>query len=252
MRKRTAIVTAVTIVIVTTGTWPFEHGFSERIGERESEPFPGPPTTVATSSGGEDGPVSEYPRLDLLVDGVRRRSDAAFADVYRLTGDPLASFAFSMLRDRQAAEDAVQQAFLELVRAAPTIKGDGRSLRAWLFRSVRFTCLDEIRRRSRRPETPTASIPESPDVHAELQTPGLDPHLENALSELNEQQRNLLSLRHVVGLSGAEAAEVMDMSRPAAYAATARAEKRLRKLLEGVESGAPTASQPRKKTEKLP
>lgn len=196
--------------------------------------------------------MSEYPRLDLLVDGVRRRSDAAFADVYRLTGDPLASFAYSMLRDRQAAEDAVQQAFLELVRAADTIKGDGRSLRAWLFRSVRFTCLDEIRRRSRRPETPTASIPESMDVHAELPTPGLDPDLESALSELTEQQRNLLSLRHVVGLSGAEAAEVMNMSRPAAYAATARAEKRLRKLLERVESGAPTASQPRKNTEKLP
>ncbi len=195
--------------------------------------------------------MSEYPRLDDLVDGVRRRSDAAFADVYLLTGDALASFAFSMLRDRQAAEDAVQQAFLELVHAAPKIKGDGRSLRAWLFRSVRFTCLDEIRRRGRHPETPTASMPDQPDASAEVQTQGMDPGLESAMSELTELQRNLLSLRHVIGLSGAEAAKVMDMSRPAAYAATARAEKRLRKLLGGVESGVPTASQSMKNTERF-
>jgi len=196
--------------------------------------------------------VSEYPDLDALLGGIRHRSDAAFGDLYRLTGDALASFALSMLSDRQAAEDAVQQAFLELVKAAPTIKGDGRSLRAWLFRSVRYTCLDEIRRRRRRPETPTESIPEMADVHAEIQDPGLDPTLESALAELTEQQRSLIALRHVVGLSGSEAAEVMAMSRPAAYAATARAEKRLRRLLEDVESGRSSASQPLKNTENQP
>lgn len=207
--------------------------------------------TVPLSSEGEVGRVSEYTRLDELVVGVILRSDAAFAELYRLTSDALASFAFSMLGDRHAAEDAVQQAFLELVRAAPSIKGDGRSLRAWLFRSVRFTCLDEIRRRGRRPETPTDSIPEQADIHADIETPGMDPILESALSDLTERQRNLLSLRHVVGLSGSETATVLDMSRPAAYAATARAEKRLRKLLEGVESGTQAASQPTKNTERF-
>lgn len=60
--------------------------------------------------------MSEHPQLDAVVDGVRRRSDPAFADLYRLTGDALASFAYSMLGDRWAAEDAVQQAFLELAK----------------------------------------------------------------------------------------------------------------------------------------
>jgi len=190
--------------------------------------------------------MSEYHELDILVEGVRARSDAAFADVYRITGDALASFAFSMLRDRQAAEDAVQQAFLELVRAAPTIKGDGRSLRAWLFRSVRYGCLDEIRRRKRRPEIPSEIIPERVDTSVGSRPPGLGPELEDALAELTEQQRSLLILRHVIGLSGSEAALAMDMSRPAAYAAVSRAEKRMRKLLGGVESGAFPASQLRR------
>ncbi len=193
--------------------------------------------------------MSEYPELDRLVDGIRRRSDRAFSDLYRLTGDALASFAFSMLRDRRAAEDAVQQAFLELVRAAPSIRGDGRSVRAWLFRSVRFSCLDEIRRRVRHPETPSAAIPEKPGSYEEIPTPGIDPGLETALDRMTERQRSLLALRHVVGLSGAEVALAMDMSRPAAYAATTRAERRLRTLLESVESELQTASRPKKDTE---
>lgn len=190
--------------------------------------------------------MSEYRELDLLIDGIKSRSDAAFAEVYRITGEALASFAYSMLRDRPSAEDAVQQAFLELVRAAPSIRGDGRSLRAWSFRSVRFSCLDEIRRRGRRPEIPTDAMPERVDVADADPLLGLDSELEAALAQLTEQQRNLIVLRHVAGLSGAEAAKVMDMKRPAAYAATSRAEKRLRMLLEYVEYPTLPASQPRR------
>ena len=195
------------------------------------------------------GPVSEYPELDRLVDGIRRRSDDAFTDVYTLTSGGLASFAYSMLRDRRLAEDAVQQAFLELVRSAHTIKGDGRSLRAWLFKSVRFTCLDEIRRRSRRPESLMAEAPDSAVVADELELSEIDPVLERALAELTERQRTLIALRHVVGLSGAEVASVMEMTRPAAYAAIERAERRLRKLIEGVESNGSGTSPYMKKVE---
>ena len=116
--------------------------------------------------------VSEYPELDEIMNGIRSRSEPAFATAYRHTADPLASFANGMVHDRRFAEDAVQQAFLELVQAAPSIKGDGRSLRGWLFRSVRFTCLDELRRRSRRPEHLAATVPEV-GVEPEL-PPGFD------------------------------------------------------------------------------
>jgi len=177
--------------------------------------------------------------LDELVDGVRRRSEEDFAALYDLTADGLASYAYGMLRDRLAAEDAVQQAFLELTRAAPTLRGDGRSLRAWLYRSVRFTCLDEIRRRGRRPEVVTDVVPDA-GYHDELDLP--DPALQAALLTLSERQRSLLVLRHVVGLPAAEVARVLGTNRSAVYAATARAERRLRQLLGGVESETRPAS----------
>ena len=173
--------------------------------------------------------MSEYPELDEQVDGVRHRSESAFATVYRLTVDDLTSFAYGMLHDRSAAEDAVQQAFLELARSAPSIRGDGRTLRAWLFRSVRYNCLDELRRRRRRPETPADVLPEDPIDPEET-----DVDLQNALAQLTERQRTMVLLKHVAGLSGEEIAQVVGSNRVAVYAALGRAERRLRALLEGV------------------
>jgi RNA polymerase sigma-70 factor (ECF subfamily) len=181
--------------------------------------------------------VSDYPELDEIMDGIRIGNETAFATAYHQTADVLASFANGMVRDQRFAEDAVQQAFLELVQAAPKIKGDGRSLRAWLFRSIRFTCLDEIRRRARRPEDPTATMPEigvESSPHGTLDT---DPALANAMAQLTPRQQTLLVLRHVVGLDGEEAAIVVGSNRTAVYAATARAERRLRNLLAESEDG---------------
>ena len=178
---------------------------------------------------------------DALVDGVRARSEQAFTTVYQLVASDLLSFANGMLRDIGAAEDAVQQAFLELARAAPTIKGDGRSLRAWLYRSVRFSCLDEIRRRKRRPEQPTQDLP---DHGVDDQIVEGDPLLQQALMNLGERHRVILALRHVIGCSVDEIAQILGSNRTAIYAASARAERRLRRELTDVESGADAASQP--------
>ncbi len=175
--------------------------------------------------------MSEYPELDEIMNGIRTRSETAFATAYRHTSDPLASFANGMVRDTRLAEDAVQQAFLELVQSAPTIKGDGRSLRAWLFRSVRFTCLDELRRRQRRPEQLSAEVPEvgvEPDLPQGLDA---DPDLSAAMEQLTQHQRTILVLKHVVGMDGNEIADVVGGNRVAVYAANRRAEQRLRTLL---------------------
>ena len=176
--------------------------------------------------------------LDDLVDGIRHRSEEAFSAVYRLTADGLASYAFGMLHDRPAAEDAVQQAFLELTRAAPSLRGGGRSLRAWLYRSVRYTCLDEIWRRGRHPEVVTDAVPDT-GYTDDLDLP--DPVLQEALLSLSERQRSLLVLRHVVGLPAGDVAKVMSTNRGAVYAATARAERRLRQLLTVESDGRPAS-----------
>ncbi len=172
--------------------------------------------------------------LDGYVEGIRNRSDEAFRAVYHATVDDLVSFAFGMVSDRRTAEDIVQQSFVELVKAAPKIKGNGTALRAWLFKSVRYGCLDEYRRRARRPEIPHDDLPETP-IEQDPLADHLGPDLENALLSLSKRHRTVVLLRHVVGLNGEEIATVIGTSRRAAYAALGRAETRLRAALGGEE-----------------
>ncbi len=172
---------------------------------------------------------NERAELDALPEGVRRLAPEAFRDLYELLADGLNSFAYSMLRDAAAAEDAVQQAFLELVKAAPTIRGDGRALRSWLFRSVRYRCLDEIRRRKRRRETLHAELPDH--LVSSGPSPGDGGSLEAAMSQLTHHQQAVLFLRHVMGMSGQEVAAVLETNRAAVFATAARAERRLRQIL---------------------
>jgi RNA polymerase sigma-70 factor (ECF subfamily) len=171
----------------------------------------------------------ELAELDALPEGVRQLAPEAFTELYGLLADGLNSFAYSILHDAAAAEDAVQQAFLELVKAAPTIRGDGRAIRAWLFRSVRFRCLDELRRRTRRRETLHAEIPDY--LLSSGPSPGDGGDLEAAMSQLTHQQRQVLFLRHVMGMSGHEVAVVLESNRAAVFATAARAERRLRQIL---------------------
>ncbi len=137
--------------------------------------------------------------LDKLVAGVVERDNQAYSRLYDLLADRLGAFAFGLVNDRQMAEDAVQQAFLELAKAAPEFAGDGRALQAWLYKSVRFTCLDEYRRRSRRPEIPTDSLPDQVE-RAESEVYAAE--LAIAVASLSERQQLLLDLRHVHGLAG--------------------------------------------------
>ncbi len=168
--------------------------------------------------------------LDIFVDGIRALSEEAFRGVHEATGGDLISFAFSMVNDARTAEDIVQDTFVELVGAAARLRGNGAALRAWLFKSVRYGCLDEYRRRARHPERPTPAVPDHPtDPPRDLT---LDPRLAGALSKLSKRHRTLLALKHVVGLEGEETARIMGMTRKAVYSATERAETKLRRVWE--------------------
>lgn len=167
--------------------------------------------------------------LDTWVDGIRRGSDEAYRAVYDHTASDLLSFAHGMLRNRASAEDVVQQAFLELVASASSFRGRGEALRVWLFKSVRFRCLDHLRRSASR-EIVTDRPPDR--VAADPTDDEIDPRLLRALDELSERQRSMVLMRHVVGMSGAEIASVVGLNRAAVYAVVRRAERRLRESVQ--------------------
>lgn len=125
--------------------------------------------------------------------GMVRRDEAAFTELYHEYRARLHQYALSLVRNREAAEDAVQDAFLGWARqlAAGT---EPRQPAAYLYASVRNRCLDGLRRR------PELALGEA---HAELlaapagdmERIGLRHALNRLLLALPEEQREVVVLR---------------------------------------------------------
>ena len=85
-----------------------------------------------------------------LVVRARKGDHDAFAVLAGAAISRLSSTAWLMLRDRDRASDAVQNALVRAWRDLPTLRDPDR-FDAWLHRLLVNACIDEIRRLSRRP-----------------------------------------------------------------------------------------------------
>lgn len=135
-----------------------------------------------------------------------------FEEIYRRLGEGMKSIAWNHLGNQSDAEDAVQETFLKIHRAAGTYTGEA-SFSTWAFRILVNTCFDVLRRRRRRiDEAPIDDVPET----AERTAPNVDEAkrmtLRKLLGELTEQRRAVFTLFEIEGLSHAEIAEILGIT----------------------------------------
>ncbi len=143
-------------------------------------------------------------------------------------------YAFAMLRDREAAEDAVQDAFERALTALgqyPEERLRGIRLRAWLYR-VTLNVVRNALRRNRR------ETPEDPEKLSELagvaSGEGREETMDvlSALGRLPERQRTAIALRYLQDLPYAEIAAATGWPEATARTLARRGLGRLRALLE--------------------
>ena len=94
----------------------------------------------------------EIPTSAVNDEARQRAEDAALAALVDQYAGALYRVAFSVLRNPADAEDAVQEAFLRVLRHRDTL-GEVRDHRVWLIRIVWNIVLDRKRRAKTRPET---------------------------------------------------------------------------------------------------
>jgi RNA polymerase sigma-70 factor (ECF subfamily) len=148
--------------------------------------------------------------LDLAAGCAGGESDA-FAEVYRRFGERMKSIAFNHLGNIADAEDAVQETFVKLHRAARGFTGEA-AFSTWLYRILVNTCLDMIRKRRRRiQEAPIDDV--LPGVRAGATVDDAKRMtLRKLLADLPEQRRSVFVLFEIEGLSHAEIGQVLDIS----------------------------------------
>ncbi|HEX8616401.1 MAG TPA: RNA polymerase sigma factor [Thermoanaerobaculia bacterium] len=132
-----------------------------------------------------------------------------FEEIYRRFGDRMKSIAWNHLGNSSDAEDAVQETFLKVHRAATSFTGEA-SFATWVYRILVNTCYDVLRKRKRR-------IEESPlDDSLERSASSVDDFkriaLRRLLDELPEQRRSVFTLFEIEGLSHAEIGQVLGIS----------------------------------------
>ena len=162
----------------------------------------------------------------LAVAAAKAGDERALRFIYSVYADNIYGYVRSIVRDEHEAEDVTQTVFTKLITAIQRYDERGVPFFAWLLRMARNQAIDHLR--VRRP-TPTESAVEPRQISApDL---GHAQGFRDALAALPEEQRNVVYLRHVVGLSPGEIARRLGRTENSVHALHYRGRRALREEL---------------------
>ncbi len=179
-----------------------------------------------------------------LIARCRKNDVAAFEQLIGAYEQRVFALAFGMLGNRQDAEDMTQDIFLKVFRSIHTFR-ENASFSTWVYRVATNVCLDEIRRRKKRSGDVSINQTNRDDEAFELALPdpGETPFeaaqkkeamaaLREAIDCLGEEQRAVVVMRDLEGLSYEEIAHALGTSLGTIKSRLNRARQTLRRLLE--------------------
>lgn len=167
-------------------------------------------------------------RLGALMARYQAGDAAAFEEIHALMAPSVQGYLGRWV-GREGASDLVQETFLRVVQARRTYR-PGTSFRPWLFAIARHVALD-ARRKHRRRWSREVGVDELPELP--VMPPGAE-HLDGvrlreALERLPDDQREVVWLARVEGMTAAEIAKVVGASPGAVKVRLHRASARLRR-----------------------
>ena len=148
------------------------------------------------------------------------------------------NLALRMTGNPEDAQDMSQEAFIKAFNSLASFRGDSK-LSVWLYRIVSNVCLDFLHSRKRR-QTVSLNMDDGEGGSSELEIPDLSAMPEEELNRrltreavrkgllsLPEDQREILLLREIEGLSYDEIAQALELEAGTVKSRIFRARKRL-------------------------
>lgn len=138
--------------------------------------------------------------------------DSGLRLIFETEAPRLLGVALRILRDRAAAEEVLQDAFVAIWTRAGTFSADRGSARGWITAVLRNRALNRLRDDARTTTTSDGDIAGLQDAHEVDQTgpvlQSLDPtgRLRRCLSALDEAKRSCVVLAYVYGYTHGEIA----------------------------------------------
>jgi RNA polymerase sigma factor (sigma-70 family) len=136
-------------------------------------------------------------------------SDDGFDEAFRDLLPAVRHVTWRILGDEAAAEDAAAEAFIRALTRWSKVR-DLPHRDAWIMRVATNVALDGLRKRRREREAATEH--DAGEARLDATDSALRLDVAKALAALPKRQREVVVLRHVVGLSEADAARVLGVS----------------------------------------
>ncbi len=154
----------------------------------------------------------------LWVDAVRGGNKDAFRNIFNRYYEPLICFAFRYTNCRADAEEAVQNVFLWIWDQKENwyVKG---SLKTYLFRAVKYKCLDLIRQEDTKKKYIREYIRDQRETEPSQQEAGrsideteFKKKTKKAIEELPERAKLIYKMSRLEGLTYREISDVLEIS----------------------------------------
>jgi RNA polymerase sigma-70 factor, ECF subfamily len=193
---------------------------------------PAPLRAVPTSR--EAGPVHAEQASDAeLLVRVAARDREAFEVIYRRYIRSVFGLALRRLRDRDRAEDAVQEMFAAVWRSAGSYRPERGPAAPWLYAIARNAVVDRLRARDDMPVEPPEMTSDEPGPAERAESSFVSWRVHRALETLADREREVIELAYWSGLSQSEVASFLDIPLGTVKTRTRSALAHLADALEG-------------------
>ena len=145
--------------------------------------------------------------------------------LYEETSAGVYSFTLSMLKNREDAEDALQDVYLSIYKSAHLYIPMGRPME-WIMTVTRNICISRLRERKK-----TLPVEEQPGDFPDISQSEDRIILNEALKSLSDEERRIVTLRSAAGLKHSEIAAVLGIPAATVRSKYRRALKKLKQYL---------------------
>src|SRR6185503_3785602 len=160
--------------------------------------------------------------------------------LYVRYADDVLRYVNGLVRDHHEAEDITQNVFAKLMTAINKYEERAVPFDAWIIRVARNAALDHLRAKR---AIPTEEVRQTDTGRAQT-AQDRGQALRQALEDLPEDQREVLVLRHIIGLSPVEIANTLDKSESSVHGLHHRGRRSLRHNLLELDAAPVVAGQP--------
>ncbi len=142
-----------------------------------------------------------------LVARIRAGDQTAMSELYDRYAKVVYAVALRVLQETSAAEDVLQDVFLQLWRNPDAFDASRGSLAAWLAVISRHRAIDRLRKRRPEVDIEDCVITGGPDLRDETERNLVVEKVRSVLAEMSPDQRRALELAYFQGLTHTEIAE---------------------------------------------